>query len=58
MFEPTIRDKVMEAVDEGLINKDYLIQSLLNWLPLDEIRDMLHANEISTEIGIMDDEEE
>lgn len=55
--EPTVRDKVIEAVEDGLIDKDYLIQTMLNWLPVDEVRDMLHANEIATEIGVEDDDE-
>ena len=44
--ERTIRDDVLDAIDNGSIDKDTLILSMLKYLSLDEIPDMLHKNEI------------
>jgi len=48
MFRPnrTIREEVMEAVDDGFINANTLILSCLNYMSLDDVKDMLHANDI------------
>jgi len=39
------RAKVLEMVDEGMIDKDTLIQDLLNWLSTDDVVRFCHHNE-------------
>jgi len=52
-----IRNKVLEAVDEGMIDKDYLISACLQYLDPDDVKDMLYVNEISLNPGHEDEEE-
>lgn len=49
--ERTIRDDVIDAVDNGTIDKDILIISMLKYMRLSEISDMLHENEIFLDTG-------
>lgn len=44
--ERTIRDDVLDAVENGDIDKDTLILSMLKYMSLSEIPNMLHDNEI------------
>jgi len=55
---PDIRSQVLIAVDDGVIDKNYLIQSMLSWMTHEEIRQMLHANEIMLDPNADDNEEE
>ena len=44
---PAIREytnKIADMVDEGLINKDYLIEQLLMWLSEHDVREFYEAN--------------
>ena len=45
------REKVLELVEEGMIDKDYLIGAFVRWLTSDEIEEMAHANEIALGLG-------
>jgi len=44
-----IRDLILEKVEEGLIDKDYLILAMLNYMSQDEVADMAQANELIDE---------
>lgn len=44
--ERNIRDEVIAAVDEGMIDKDYLITAMLKYMSSDDVKDMLRANDI------------
>lgn len=46
-------NKLLEMVDEGLIDKDALIVACLKYMSEDEVRDMAEANEF-----ILEDEED
>lgn len=42
-----IRDEVIDALDEGLIDKEYLITAMLNYMSTDDVADMLRSNDIN-----------
>lgn len=46
-------NKLLEMVDEGLINKNDLIVACLKWMSEDDVKEMAEANEF-----IMEDEED
>lgn len=46
-------NKLLEMVDEGLIDKDTLIVACLKWMSEDDVREMAKANEL-----ILEDEED
>lgn len=48
-----ITNKLLEMVDEGLINKNDLIVACLKWMSEDDVREMAEANEF-----IMDEDED
>jgi hypothetical protein len=48
--EYTIR--LLEMVDEGLVDKDYLLQDLLGWMSEDDVKEFVQVNEY-----IIDEEE-
>jgi hypothetical protein len=39
-------NKILEAVEAGLIDKDYLIMACLKYMSESEVADMAHANEL------------
>jgi len=41
------RDKLLELVEEGLIDPMYVIMAFVKWSTNDDVADMCHANEIS-----------
>jgi len=46
-------NKILEMVEEGLLNKDTVIMACLKYMSEDEVADMAHANEFFS-----DEEEE
>lgn len=42
-------NKLLEMVDEGLIDKDALIVACLKWMSEDDVREMAKANELILE---------
>ena len=46
------------AVDEGIINKDMLINDLLGYLSEAEVEDFVRKNDMLEYIGMAEDEEE
>ena len=42
-------DKVLEAVEEGMIDKDMVIMACLKYMSEDDVADMCHANEFGLE---------
>ena len=38
-------NRVLDLVDEGVFDKDSLIQDLLGWLSEDEVREMVQRND-------------
>jgi len=53
-----IRDLILEKVEEGLINKDYLIMAMLKYMSQDQVADMAQANELIDESEEETDESE
>lgn len=53
----TYTNLVLDAVSEGLIDKDALIQTLLMWLPDRDVKDMILANDLQ-EVLMPDGDEE
>ena len=44
---PDSRDKAIEMVEEGLISWETLAVMALRWMSVDEVDEMLDANELS-----------
>jgi|TARA_B100000780_G_C21001133_1_gene400577 hypothetical protein len=42
-------DKVLEAVEEGMLDKDMVIMACLKYMSEDDVADMCHANEFGLE---------
>ena len=47
-------DKVLEAVEEGMLDKDMVIMACLKYMSEDDVADMCHANEF----GLEDEDED
>lgn len=45
-------NKILEAMDEGLLDTQTVVMAALNYLSEDEVKDLAHAN------GFFDDEDE
>lgn len=46
---------VLDAVDEGMLNKDALIQDLLGWMSEDDVKEFVRRNDL---MPWLEDEEE
>ena len=44
--KPDYRDKAYELVEEGLVSADTMITACLKYMSQDEVKDMLHHNEL------------
>lgn len=42
-------NKILEAIDEGLLDRDTVIMACLKYMSEDEVADMAHANEFFPE---------
>ena len=49
---------MLEAVDEGMLDKDLLIQDLLGWLSEAEVEQFARSNDLLAAIRMEDEEEE
>lgn len=38
-------NKILEAVEEGILDKDMVIMACLKYMSEDDVKDMAHANE-------------
>ena len=47
-------NKLLEMIDDGLLDKDTVIMACVKYMSEDDVADMMHANEFEIE----DDEEE
>jgi|688.fasta_scaffold230247_4 hypothetical protein len=47
--------KIIEMVDEGLLDRDELIRDLLNWLPEDDVEDFYNSFDFGDEETDEDD---
>ena len=46
-------NKLLEMLDEGILDKDNVILACVQWMSEEEVHDMMHANEF-----LIEDEEE
>lgn len=46
MNERDARDRLLELVEEGLVDPHYVILAFCKWNTREDIEDMCHANEI------------
>lgn len=53
MMARAYTNKLLEMLDEGILDKDMVIQACVGWMSEDDVRDMMHANEF-----LIEDEEE
>ena len=49
---------LLEAVDEGMLDKDSLIQDLLGWMSEAEVEQFARSNDLLAAIRMEDEEEE
>jgi hypothetical protein len=52
------REKLLQLVEEGLINPNYVIMAFVKWCTNDQIGDMCHLNEILLDEDDEEDEDE
>ena len=52
------RDRLLEIVEEGLIDPQYVILAFCKWNTSEDIEDMCHANEIELWEDEEDEEDE
>ena len=51
-------DKILEMVEEGILDKDTVIMSCLKYMSEDDVADMAHSNEFFINEEEEDDEED
>ena len=51
-------DKILELVDEGILDKDTVIMSCLKYMSEDDVADMAHSNEFFINEEEEDDEDD
>ena len=51
-------NKLLEMVEEGLLDRDSVIMACVKYMSEDEVRDMMHANEFIEEEEDEEGEEE
>lgn len=56
MYDRDARDRLLELVEEGLIDPNYVILAFCKWNTREDIENMCHANEI--ELWEEEDEED
>jgi hypothetical protein len=49
-------NKLLEMIDEGLLDKDTVITACVNYMSEDDVKDMMHHNEFIEESESEDDE--
>lgn len=50
-------DKILEMIEEGLLDRDTVIMACLKYMSEDDVADMAHANEFFTEEDDEDNDE-
>ena len=50
------RDRAIELVEEGLVDPMYMLTAALKYMSMDDVEDMLDANELSERFMEVDDE--
>ena len=59
MFQTrTYTNRLLEAVEEGVINRDMLIQTLVMWLSESDVKEMVLANDLQGALFYEDEDEE
>jgi len=51
-------DRLLEMIEEGLVDRDYVIMSCVKYMSEDEVKDMMHINEIYTEEDVEEEDED
>ena len=39
-------DKILELLEEGILDKDYIIMACLKYMSEDDVKDMAHINDL------------
>jgi len=45
-MEQSARDRLLEMIEDGLVDRDYVIMAFVKWSTNDDVKEMCHANEI------------
>lgn len=56
-IEEDYRDKVLEACEEGLISYQEIAEAAMKWMSDDEVKEMIHANELDDDIPKLSQDE-
>ena len=43
-------NKLLEMLDQGLVTKDYVIMACLKYMSEDQVKDMMHHNDLNPEV--------
>ena len=54
MYDRDSRDRLLEMIEDGLVDRDVVITAFCKWNTREDIEEMCHANEIE----LWEDEEE
>jgi len=58
LFKRDPRSFALELVDDGVVDPMLMLTAALNWMSLDEVREMLDANELSPRFDYEECEDE
>jgi hypothetical protein len=50
MYNPNIKEDLLALVEDGMLDKDYVLLSLIKYLSDDEIHEMCKNNELPTSV--------
>lgn len=51
-------NKILEMIEIGLLDKDYVINACLKYMSEDDVRDMAHCNDIDLDDDTIEEEDE
>jgi len=49
---------LFDAIEQGILTKEYVIQLCLGWMSEDEVREMVENNNLEEILGLGDDDED
>lgn len=58
MLSREYTNRLLEMVDEGLLDRDTVIMACVKYMSEDDVRDMMESNEFITDIDEDEDEED
>lgn len=50
--------KILQMIEDGILDKDYVINACLKYMSEDDVQDMAHCNDINIDDDIEEEDEE